>query len=401
MNGQRIDSLIAVYRDGLLNDTLPFWTRYGVDREYGGFITALDRDGSVLDTDKSIWFQGRFTWVLATLCRTVEARPEWLELARSGVRFLRRHGFDRDGRMFFQVTREGRPLRKRRYVFSECFAAIALAAYSRVSGDTSAAEQAAELLKLIVRHTTTSGLLEPKVNPATRPMKGLALPMILLHVAQELRDLIADPGCDAMIDRYIAEIERDFVKPELGAVVETVGPGGEVLDHFDGRMLNPGHAIECAWFILREAKHRRYPRLVRLGTQMLDWMWERGWDREYGGILYFRDLHGKPVQEYWHDMKFWWPHNETIIATLLAYQLTGDPKYAAMHEQVHDWAYAHFPDREFGEWYGYLHRDGSVSVQLKGNMWKGPYHLPRMQWACWRILQEMRAASPVVEARGN
>ena len=91
-------------------------------------------------------------------------------------------------------------------------------------------------------------------------------------------------------------------------------------------------------------------------------------------------------------MKFWWPHNETIIASLLAYQLTGNDKYAEWHRMVHDWSYAHFPDEEHGEWYGYLHRDGRISVPLKGNLFKGPFHLPRMQWTCWQILKEMQQA---------
>jgi len=89
-------------------------------------------------------------------------------------------------------------------------------------------------------------------------------------------------------------------------------------------------------------------------------------------------------------MKFWWPHNEAIIATLLAWQLTRDPKYVRWHQLVHDWSYAHFPDPLYGEWYGYLRRDGTVSTPLKGNMWKGPFHLPRMQWYCWQRLAEIK-----------
>jgi len=175
-------------------------------------------------------------------------------------------------------------------------------------------------------------------------------------------------------------------------VMETVAPDGSVIDHFDGRTLNPGHAIEAAWFVMREGKLRGDRELVALGCRMLDWMWERGWDPDYGGVLYFVDLRGLPVQEYWHDMKFWWPQNETIIATLLAYQLTGEEKYARRHQAIHDWAYAHFPDPQYGEWYGYLHRDGRLSVRLKGNLWKGAFHLPRMQLVCWKLLEEMKAA---------
>jgi len=386
------ESLLTVYRDGLLHDTLPFWLPRAIDNEFGGYLLFRDRDGSLLDTDKGVWQHGRFAWLLSTLYDTVEKRPEWLQASRHGIDFLRAHGFDSDGRMYFHLTREGQPLRKRRYIFSETFMVAALAAYGKAAGDAQAVQQAEELFALIIRYLTTPGLLPPKVDPAVRPSKGLAIPMILTVTAQILREAVADPTpYTQRIDLCIAEIERDFMKPEFEAVLESVGPNGEFSDHFDGRMLNPGHAIEAAWFILHEAKLRgRDQRLIRLGTTILDWMWRWGWDEEYGGIIYFRDVKNLPVQEYWQDMKFWWPQNEAIIATLLAYQLTGDEKYARWHQMIHDWAYRHFPDPEYGEWFGYLHRDGSLSTRLKGNLWKGPFHMPRMQLVCWQILEEMQ-----------
>jgi N-acylglucosamine 2-epimerase len=184
--------------------------------------------------------------------------------------------------------------------------------------------------------------------------------------------------------------------------METVGPGGEVIDHFDGRTLNPGHALEAAWFILAEAWRRGgEEHLTRLGTSMVDFMWRRGWDEEHGGLFYFRDLRGLPVQEYWHDMKFWWPHNEAVLATLMAHRATGEERYAEWHRAVHDWAHHHFADPEHGEWFGYLHRDGRRSVSLKGNLWKGPFHLPRMQLRCWQALEGMRAAAPGPDGSGK
>ncbi len=384
------DKLLAVYRDGLLNDTMRFWFPRAVDREHGGFLTCFGRDGTLLQTDKSVWFQGRFTWMLATLYNTVERREEWLALAKHGVDFLNAHCFDTDGRMFFALTREGRPLRKRRYIFSEIFAVIALAAYGTAANDDRYKRQALELFKLVLRYLDTPGLIPAKTDPEVRPMKGLAIPMVLTVTAQELRKAVNDPLCDQVIDRSISEVERDFMKPEFKCVLETVGPRGEFYDNFDGRMVNPGHSIELGWFILEEARLRGGDkRLVEIGTRIVDWSFEIGWDREFGGMIYFRDARGLPCTEYWHDMKFWWPQNEAIIATLLAYQLTGDEKYARWHAMAHEWAYAHFPDREYGEWYGYLHRDGSVSTPLKGNMWKGFFHLPRMQWYCWQRLAEM------------
>ncbi|MBN2308955.1 MAG: AGE family epimerase/isomerase [Candidatus Hydrogenedentes bacterium] len=385
-----MERLAALYRDGLLEDTLPFWINHSPDMEQGGFFFGLNRDGSVVSTDKYMWTHGRFVWLLSTVYSSVEARPEWLELARHGVDFIRRHGFDSDGRMFFSVTRDGRPLRKRRYLFTESFATIALAAFAKAAGDDRAAQQALDLFKLMIRYHTTPGLLDPKVNPKVRPGKGLAMPMILISTAQVLRETVDDPVCVEWIERSIEEIERDFVKPEFDAVLELVGPGGEFIDSFEGRLLCPGHAIEAGWFILREAKRRDDAALRKLGLAILDCSWRKGWDDEYGGFVYYSDAKGLPCTEYAHDMKLWWPHNEGIIGALLAYQLTGDEKYAQWHRDAHDWAYARFPDPEHGEWYGYLHRDGSVSIPLKGNNWKGPFHLPRMQLLCWRLLEEMQ-----------
>jgi N-acylglucosamine 2-epimerase len=389
MTPERIEELIACYRDGLLGDTLPFWTRHAVDRDCGGFMFCLDRDGSILDTDKGMWAHGRFVWLLATLYNTVEPRDEWLELATHGVEFIRRCGFDDDGRMFFSVTRDGLGLRKRRYVFTESFACIALAAYAKASGDGRAADEARGLWRLFRKYMTTPGLIPPKTNAQNRPAKSMGGPMITIATAQVLRDTLGGDEYDGVIDECIDEIRRDFLKPDLQAAMETVSPDGAIINHFDGRTLNPGHAIECAWFIMHEGKHRGDTELIGLGATILDWMWARGWDAEYGGILYFRDLYDKPVQEYWHDMKFWWPQNEAIIATLLAYSLTGDEKYSKWHAMIHDWAHKHFADAEHGEWYGYLHRDGRVSVPLKGNIWKGPFHLPRMQLYCWRLLASL------------
>jgi len=386
-----IAALKTVYQDGLLNDTLPFWIDNCVDHQYGGFTICLGQDGAVIDTDKGIWSQGRFTWLLSTLYNEVEPKQEWLDLAKHGIDFIRRYGFDEDGRMFFSVTQKGKPLRKRRYIYSEAFTVAAFASYAKASGDEQAKKEALSLFRLMQHYLSEPGLLDPKVIPETRSLKGLAIPMIMIVTAQTLREVLNDPTeCNKVIDDSISEIERDFMKSEFKAVLESVTQEGEFSDHFDGRMLCPGHAIEAAWFILKESIYRNNDeRLQKLGLTILDWMLEWGWDKEYGGMLYYRDVKGLPVQEYWQDMKFWWPHNETIIATLMAYTITKDDKYAKWHQKVHDWAYDHFPDPEHGEWFGYLHRDGRISATLKGGIWKGPFHFPRMQLECWKLLEQL------------
>jgi len=385
---EELQKLYDFYSDQLLTDTVPFWFPRSFDLEQEGFLLMRDRDGSLLDDDKAVWIQGRATWLLATLYNTVEPRKEWLAGAELGYNFLKKHCFDTDGQMFFHVTRDGKPIRKRRYFFSETFAVIAFAAYAKATGNETIAAEARELFGKCITYATTPGILPPKYT-ATRPAKGIGVPMIMINTAQQLRDTIGDGRCDEWISKWIREIETDFVKDDIRCVMEQVAPDGSIIDHIDGRTLNPGHAMEGAWFILQEARYRKNdPQLIALGCRMLDYMWERGWDKECGGIFYFRDVYGKPVQEYWQDMKFWWPHNEVIIATLLAHLVTGDQKYADWHQQVHQYAYQHFHDKEHGEWYGYLHRDGTVAQPAKGNLFKGPFHLPRQEWFCRQVLKE-------------
>jgi len=382
-------ALAEAYRRELLEDTLPFWLPRAVDSEHGGFLFMRDRDGSLIDDDKGVWTQARFTWLLGELYNSVEPRAEWLDACRHGIEFLERCAFDpADGRMWFHLTREGRPIRKRRYAFSESFAAIAYGECARATGEDWAAARARELFERFVEHSTAPRGVEPKFT-AERPLKALGFPMIAIATAQELRDSIGLEGADATIDRLVEEIRRDFCRPELGVVLEQVTPEGAVSEHVDGRTLNPGHAIEAAWFLMREGALRGQEEVTALGVRMLDWMWERGWDEEHGGLLYFVDLHGGPPQEYWSDMKFWWPHNEAEIACLYAFSATGEVRFRERHAAVRDWSRAHFADPEHGEWFGYLRRDGSVANTAKGNLWKSPFHLPRMQLECWRLCEAL------------
>ena len=384
-----IEKWAKTYKDDLTENILPFWLKHGLDTVNGGFYTCLNRDGSLMDTTKSVWFQGRGGFVFAHAYNTIEQKPEWLAASKSAVEFLEKYCFDTDGRMYFEVTAEGVPLRKRRYLFSESFAAIAMSEYSIASGDQKYAHKALDIFKLILKYIHTPGLLEPKYKENFQA-RGHSLCMILINTASCIRRAIQDDILNHQIDESIDHIARYFMKPEFEALLEMVGPNGEFIDTNAGRTINPGHCIETSWFILEEAKFRNWdPKLVEMAETILNWSWKWGWDEEFGGIINFRDCKNLPSQDYAQDMKFWWPQNETIIATLYAYLATKDAKYLEMHKQISDWTYAHFPDKEYGEWYGYLHRDGSVAQPAKGNLFKGPFHVPRMMMVAYRLCNEI------------
>ncbi len=375
------------YRRDLTENIMPFWMKYGLDRKHGGVYTCLNRDGSLMDTTKSVWFQGRFGFIAASAYNNIERNEEWLAASKSCIDFILNHCTDENGRMYFEVKEDGTPLRMRRYLFSECFAIIAMAEYSIASGDQSYAQKALEIFRLVQHYADTPGLLAPKYLPALE-CQGHSLTMILINTASRLRAAIEDPCLTDQIDKSLHALRTHFVHPEFKAVLETVGPKGEFIDSIMGRTINPGHCIETAWFIMEEARHRGWDDdLKQLALQILDWSWDWGWDEEYGGIINFRDCKGLPAQDYSQDMKFWWPQTETIIAMLYAYLATGDDKYLERHQLISEWTYKHFPDTEHGEWYGYLHRDGTVAQPAKGNIFKGPFHIPRMMINSYLLCQ--------------
>ncbi len=386
MNNSRITELKEFYYNELFENTLPFWTSRCVDAKNGGYLTYLDREGNVMSTDKNGWVHGRMTWLFARIYNEYKREPQWLELAETGYNFLKDHIIDPDGRGWFQVTEKGTPVRRRRYLFVETFAVIAFAEYYRATGEKEALDLALKVLDLIFR-LMKSGTV-PKFEPSVQT-RGHSLTMIMISVLQNLRTCHPEGDYKDLIDTQIDEIFRYFIHPDKKVLLETVGMNGEFIDTPSGRTVNPGHAIETAWFIMTEAAEREDTELLNRILPVLDWHLESGWDKKYGGLLSFIDCSGhQPEQVEW-DMKYWWPQTEAIYACLLARHLTGEEKYFKWFEKIHDWSFSHYPDRENGEWYGYLHYDGTVANTLKGNFWKSAFHLPRQQLFTLQLLEKM------------
>ena len=384
-----IKSWAESYKKDLTENIMPFWMKYGLDRENGGVYTCVDRDGSLMDTTKSVWFQGRFAFICSFAYNNVEKNQEWLDAAKSTLEFIEKHCFDEQGHMYFSVTAEGKPLRKRRYVFSETFAAIAMSEYALATGDQHWAKRAIQVFEDTQRFLATPGFLPAKFEADVK-LQGHSIVMILINVGSCIRKVVDDPKLTKQIDESIEKLKKYFIHPEFKCLLETVGENGEFIDTNMTRTINPGHCIETSWFIMEEAKLRGWDKpMLDMALQVFDWSWDWGWDKQYGGIINFRDCKNLPSQDYSQDMKFWWPQCETIIASLYAYLGTGDEKYLYRHERISEWTYAHFPDAEYGEWYGYLHRDGTVAQPAKGNLYKGPFHVPRMMIKGYMLCQEI------------
>ncbi len=377
MNTNYFVELQSFYENEL-NETLDFWYNHGYDKVNGGFYTCLERNGEVFDTTKAVWAQGRGMWVFAKAYNFYDKDPKYLKAAMDAYDFVTKNCFDTDGRMYFTVTAEGVGIQKRRYWFSESFTVVGSAELYRATKEKKYLETARSTFDVMLKVKTGSIKVEPKFNPEVVNSIALASPMIMLITCQILRSIDTEKTdyYNKLIDENIKEIMLHY-HPEKKAVFENVGRDGALCSGSHGRLVNPGHSIEASWFLMDEAVYRNDKDLLAVALKILDFSFELGWDYDLGGLRYFVDVEDKPVQALEWDMKLWWPHNEMLIAFLMAYKLTNDDKYLEKYKLVHEYSFTHFKDPEYKEWYGYLHRDGSISTDLKGNIFKGPFHLPR------------------------
>jgi N-acylglucosamine 2-epimerase len=376
------------YRKELLENVLPFWLEKSQDREYGGYFSCLDRDGSVYDTDKFIWLQGREVWMFAMLYNRLDRRPEWLEAAVQGAEFLKKYGHDGNYDFYFSVTREGRPLVEPYNIFSNTFACMAFAQLAKATGSSEYAEIARKTFcRILERRFCPKGRWS-KAVPGTRAMKDFALPMIICNMALEVEDIIRDPALiEKTIDESVHEIVDVFYKPELGVILENLAPDGSMIDCFEGRKINPGHDLEAMWFLMDIGVRRSDRALIDKAVEIALSVIEYGWDKQYGGIFYFMDRKGAPTQELEWDQKLWWVHIESAIAMIKGYALTGNEKCLEWFEKLDGYLWSRFKDPDYPEWFGYLDRRGEVLLPLKGGKWKGCFHVPRGLFTIWQTLE--------------
>jgi N-acylglucosamine 2-epimerase len=390
MNASNFSALAKLYREELLRRVVPFWETHSPDLKYGGFLTCLERDGAVYDTDKFTWLQARQVWTFSLLHNTLGKSQRWLDLAELGASFLMRHGRDDAGDWYFSLTREGRPLVQPYNLFSDCFAALALGEYSKASGsDQARTLTQATFGRILQRKRQPKGAYE-KMVPDVRPMKSLALTMILLNLADELEGLIKGETRERIMRETAADMLYRFRNPETNLLHEFISQDNRFVDSFEGRLLNPGHAIEGMSFLLAYSDS---PQTINQAVEVILRTLKTAWDTRFGGLYYFLDAGGHPPLQLEWDQKLWWVHLETLVALARAFRLTREPRCWDWFQKVHDYTWEHFPDPDFGEWFGYLNRRAEVLLSLKGGKWKGFFHLPRALLTCSREFELLAETS--------
>ena len=383
-------TLYNQYQKLLSDGIIPFWLHHGVDREFGGVLSSMCEDGTVVSTDKYTWSQGRFVWVMSALYNRIEPRPEFLRIARQTIDFLLAHARDESGRFVFRTTREGRPLEGATSIYSDCFVAYGLSEYCRAAPDERLLAICREVFDRVRQRVEEPDFNE--VAPYQLPLgrRPHAVPMILTEVASELAQTTGDAAVDAVAGEYARRVLQHFVRPKRKLLVEFLSADYSELPSPEGTFVMPGHAIESMWFVLHWALRQGDQEMIRQAVEVVRWHLEAGWDPEFGGIFLGIDAEGLSPFLPHSDKKLWWPHTEALYALLLAHKVTGESWCWNWYRRVHEWAFRHFSMPEVGEWRQRLDRSGQPVADVVALPVKDPFHLPR---AAILILQLLRPAA--------
>lgn len=379
------------YESELLNSIIPFWEQHSIDSEYGGFLTCLERDGTVYDTNKYMWMQWREVYLFAVLYNSAFSQKRYLEYADNGFDFLTRSGKKPDGSYYFSLNQAGSPVSTEipdgAEIFSESFVAIACAELYRATGKTCYRDEALQCWKIYWNNVGKSE--QNPVLPGGTPYKRFGHYMIALNVLQIMKTALQTDEFNKELE-FTARMVFEFCNPEFGIIQErTKADGSFDLNSPEGRLANPGHALESMWFMMEyirsSGKKILLDRTLKLTVNTLRY----GWDKEQGGIISFRDVLGKPLPEDRQMQKTWWPQNEAAIAALSAYEMSENEEFLEFFRKIDAFAWKYLRDTEYPEWFSCVAIDGKRVHTYKGSRWKGLFHLPRYLLKCAEICRRL------------
>ena len=413
MKPSRIKELIGFYENELTNNLLFFWLPRCLDDVHGGYFNCFDNSGKqLLSRDKYTWSQGRFVWLFAKLAMmetqtfTGERKAFFLELARSGRDFLFQHALiaPDDWRCVFLTDEAGQPKlmpgadSHDSSIYADCFVIGAFARYALAAGDKESYVFARKLHESVLARLQ-SGRFQTHPYPLSPAYRAHGIPMILSNVTQELylaASCFDSGNCPVLKEQlgyYLDDILNHFAGGQT-IIREVIGADNQMLPNLLGQHANPGHSLECIWFLIEAAETLNREEAISRLAAIAQQTFTAGWDTTYGGLLHYCYFRGGPpsgptdgvadepmlrqVQAGWGD-KLWWVHSEALYTTLLCYTRTGKPEFMRQYEQLFDYTFRTFPnpDRDVREWIQICQRDGTPQDKVVALPVKDPYHIMR------------------------
>ncbi|MHB8653169.1 MAG: AGE family epimerase/isomerase [Terriglobia bacterium] len=385
------------FRQVLQQNILQFWIDHAIDRQYGGMIGWLDRQGNPIPPGtKSLVQQSRVVWAFSAACERYPL-PVYKDVATHTLKFLREHMWDtKYGGYYWLVDREGRVVDDKKHLYGESFAIYALAEYARAFHDATARREALELFQLIdqkAHDNANGGYFEAFSRDWNHQLKNplaLNLPdrksmnthIHLLESLTTLYNVTGDSKVRARVEELFNICLNKIVDPRQGYLRLYFSNDWKPAE--DSGTSSYGHDIELSWLICESAEalgRAHDPQVKQVALALVDHTLRDGFNRELGGVYTEGPVDGPAKIK----TMTWWVEAETLVGLLNAYQLTGKNIYYARFEQQAAFVFAHFVDHQYGEWFRDIDPHGKVSGN-KTDEWKEPYHHSR---ACLEVIRRL------------
>lgn len=377
------------YEGELLKGIVPFWERFSIDRENGGYFNCLERDGKVFDAVKNCWMQWREAYMFARLYNSEYREERFLKQALWGAEFMMGKTRISPGVYPREVRRDGAVsglAPAGQADFTACFGAMACAELFKATGRESYRQEALDCLRTFDESCRHALVADPRL-PGAVAWHRLAFPMFRLNVLLVLNRCTG--GWEREMDDAVTGI-RQFAHPELGLLFEVRHPDkGFDLESQDGRFVNCGHALEGLSFAQHRIRQTRCQGDLEFAAHTVDAMAKFSVDPTDGGLKYYRDALGKPVSRHEAPMKVWWGQNEAASAFLQAFELTGEGKFLDYFKRIDTFSWRHLKDPDYPEWFAYAEVNGCRLHTYKGNREKTLFHLPRYLLNCIEICKRL------------
>jgi len=376
-------------KNHLLYDILPFWEERTEDRARGGYLTAFDREGRLIDSKKYMWLHGRQLWMFSALYNEIEKREKWLHIAEIGCLFIIRHGYAGNGRWHYCLSDEGEVIQGPVSIFSDMFILAGLCEYYTASKDETI------LPYIHITYDTLESVIYKgeflNVFPYKDELayKRHGVYSIALNTAVVASQVLGKMKTEEFIKHCVNQVLYSFSKDEHKTVFEVVTKEDKTIDNAEGNLINPGHIVQSSWFCIEAGRGiLKSTKVVERAMELAEWAWNLGYDREYGGLFSFvKAGGGKPKYTEWHkhkkvqwDDKIWWSHAEALYTYALVALHTNAASDMERYTMLYRYCQEKFFDPVYKEWYTCLTRQGISSIASKGNdqgIQKCAFHLPR------------------------
>ena len=388
----------SVHRE-LTQNILPFWIKQ-IDHKNGGFYGEVGADGTPdPKAAKGGILTARILWTFSHAYRLF-GDPDYLAAGTQAYHFLCNHLWDDDyGGTYWVVDCQGAVLDPKKHIYSQGFSIYGLSEYYLATHENQALQKAIRIFDLIEQHAFDPAYggyfesyqrdwsLAKDFRLSEKEQNDPKTMNTHLHLLEPYTNLLR-----AWNDPHLRQQQHQLIGTFLDHIIdpETHHFGLFFSEAWQShhRIISYGHDIEGSWLLCEAAEvlgeTNLQTEVSRAALQMAEAVYQEAREDD-GAIIYEAEPDGKL-----HDFREWWAEAEAVVGFFNAYQLCRDEKY--LQASILAWQYIedHLIDKDHGEWYRTVTRQGYPVLGKLVDFWKCPYHNGR---ACMEIWERTKGRS--------